>query len=106
MALNIGGRRFSGSLQQPAFMVVRLEAGAQRVSAVIDDFQAAARIVLTPLADDEPNFKRFAAFEKRVPKVGVHLGFRRDCGSSLIPHSKRVHGRPGHAAAADPIGRV
>src|SRR5206468_8139588 len=29
--------------------------------------------------------KRFLAFEKRVPRLGVHLGLRRDCGSSLVP---------------------
>ena len=29
--------------------------------------------------------KRFAAFEKRAPKLGVYLGLRRDCGSTLAP---------------------
>ena len=94
--------------------------------------------------------KRFAAFEKRLPRLGVHLGLRRDCGSTIGPvgppqtvasgkldavcvrrrdpqfpqpgrregqrqlpgrhsrnrRSQRVHRRPRHAAAADPIGGV
>src|ERR1044072_4070751 len=29
--------------------------------------------------------KRFLAFEKRQPRLGVHLGLRRDCGSTLAP---------------------
>ncbi|MEO8129643.1 MAG: DUF1592 domain-containing protein, partial [Bryobacteraceae bacterium] len=85
VALSIGARQFSGNLQQPAFLVVRLEAGAQPVSVTLDTLQHAGKIVLTPLAETSAEFKRFAAFEKRFPKVGVHLGFRRDCGSSLIP---------------------
>ena len=41
------------------------------------------RIVFTPLAADNPLSKRFTAFERRSPRVGVHLGLRRDCGSTL-----------------------
>ena len=82
--LYIGGRQFTGGLQQPAFLIARLEAGAQRVSATINSFQTARRIVLTPLPEGGEVFNRFLAFEKRAPRVGVHLGFRRDCGSSLI----------------------
>src|SRR5262249_10558986 len=43
------------------------------------------RVVLTPLADGNDLSKRFLAFEKRLPRVGVHLGLRRDCGSSFGP---------------------
>ena len=27
--------------------------------------------------------RRFLAFERRSPRLGVHLGLRRDCGSTL-----------------------
>lgn len=84
VALKIGDRQFTGSLQQPAFLVVRLAAGATPISAVIDGVFDAAKIVLTPLPATHESARRFLAFEKRMPKVGVHLGFRRDCGSSLI----------------------
>ncbi|MFO0872048.1 MAG: DUF1592 domain-containing protein, partial [Pirellulales bacterium] len=43
------------------------------------------RIAFTRLADDAPVARQFAAFEQRVPLVGVHLGLRRDCGSTLSP---------------------
>ncbi|MGE0104923.1 MAG: DUF1592 domain-containing protein [Blastocatellales bacterium] len=84
VALKIGDRQFTGSLQQPAFLVVRLAAGATPISAVIDGVFDAAKIVLTPLPATHESARRFLAFEKRLPKVGVHLGFRRDCGSSLV----------------------
>lgn len=84
VALKIGDRQFTGGLQQPAFLVVRLAAGATPISAVIDGVFDAAKIVLTPLPATNEAARRFLAFEKRAPKVGVHLGFRRDCGSSLV----------------------
>lgn len=84
VALKIGDRQFSGGLQQPAFLVVRLKAGPTPVSAVIDGAFDAARIVLTPLPETHELARQFLAFEKRSPKVGVYLGFRRDCGSSLV----------------------
>ena len=108
------------------------------------------RIVFTPLAAEHELAKRFAAFEQRSPRLGVHMGFRRDCGSTLAPvgaaqtvsdddalalrvrrgdpqlpqsgrgegqrqlprrrprdrRAERVHRRPRHAPAADPVGRV
>ena len=84
VALRIGERQFSGGLQQPQFLLVRLKAGTTPVSAVIDGVFDAAKIVLTPVPVTHDLARRFLAFEKRRPKVGVHLGFRRDCGSSLV----------------------
>ncbi|HMY73135.1 MAG TPA: DUF1592 domain-containing protein, partial [Blastocatellia bacterium] len=84
VALKIGNRQFTGSLQQPAFLVVRLAADATPISAVIDGVFDAGKIVLTPLPETHEAARRFVAFEKRLPKVGVYLGFRRDCGSSLV----------------------
>ena len=85
VALKIGDRQFAGELQQAAFLVVRLGAGTIPVSAVINGVFDAGKIVLTPLAETHEAARRFLAFEKRLPKVGVYLGFRRDCGSSLVP---------------------
>ncbi len=36
--------------------------------------------------------KRFLAFEKRSPRLGVHLGLRRDCGSTLAPGRRAADG--------------
>ena len=41
------------------------------------------RVEFRKLAEDEPLAARFAQFEQRVPNLGVHLGLRRDCGSTL-----------------------
>ncbi|MES1260480.1 MAG: DUF1592 domain-containing protein, partial [Acidobacteriota bacterium] len=85
LTLNLGDRQFSGALLQPAFLAVRLEAGALQLSAKYDDAKELDRIVLTPLAPGQEIAKRFLTFEKRQPRVGVHLGLRRDCGSTFGP---------------------
>ena len=83
VTLTLGDRQFSGTLQQPAFLAVRLEAGALALRATHTGMSDLDRIVLTPLAADHEVSRRFLAFEKRVPRVGVHLGLRRDCGHTL-----------------------
>jgi mono/diheme cytochrome c family protein len=85
LKLNLGDRQFSSGLRQPAFLVVRLEAGSLRISASYDDAKGLDRVVLTPLSPEQPVTKRFLTFEKRLPRVGVHLGLRRDCGSTFAP---------------------
>lgn len=83
VALAIGNRQFSATWRQPAFLAVRLDSGkhsiiAQQIGALPLD-----RIVFTPLSPDHDVALRFAAFEQRSPRIGVHLGLRRDCGSTL-----------------------
>ncbi len=81
--LALGERQFVGLLQQPAFVVVRLSEGELPVRAEYAGSARLDRIVLTPLAEDDEVARRFTAFEKRLPRIGVHLGLRRDCGSTL-----------------------
>lgn len=83
LTLTLGERTFLGTLHQPAFLAVRLEAGPLAVTAQYPGATKLDRIVLTPLPDDHDVARRFAEFEKRSPKLGVHLGLRRDCGSTL-----------------------
>jgi len=85
ITLTLGGREFSTTLQQPAFLAVRLEAGALPLSVKYSGATGLEKIVFTPLAAEGPLAKRFAIFEKRSPRIGVHLGLRRDCGSTLAP---------------------
>ncbi len=82
LTLSLGDRRFTGTPTQPAFLVVRLPAGplAVEVKGAVPE-----RVAFTPLAADHDLAKKFAAFEKRSPQLGVHMGFRRDCGSTLAP---------------------
>ena len=85
VTLTLGDRQFSGTTQQPAFVVVRLAAGPLQIGAQTTGFRDVDRVVLTPLAEGHELAKRFLAFEKRSPRLGVHLGLRRDCGSTFAP---------------------
>ncbi|HTM50022.1 MAG TPA: DUF1592 domain-containing protein [Bryobacteraceae bacterium] len=85
LTLKVGSRQFSGTLAQPAFLALRLEAGALSVHAELSGMRALDRIVFTPLPAGHEAARRFAAFEKRSPQLGVHLGLRRDCGSTFAP---------------------
>jgi len=99
--LEIGERHFSGQVYEPklspasagadanaaelptAFLVVRLPAGPLKVTARYGDNARLRRIVLSRVNEDGDLAKRFKAFEQRAPSVGVYLGLRRDCGSTL-----------------------
>jgi len=82
VTLKLGERSFTGTPNQPAFLAVRLSAGPLPVSV---SGMSLDQIVLTPLAAEHDVAKKFATFEKRLPQIGVHMGFRRDCGSTLSP---------------------
>ena len=100
VTLTLGDRQFSGTLQQPAFLAVRLEAGALPLHAELTGVKDLDRIVLTPLAAEHEVSQRFCAFEKRSPRLGVHLGLRRDCGSTLSPVG------PPQTVASDKLTRL
>ena len=85
VTLTLGSRQFSSALEQPAFLAVRLEAGTLSVNAQHAGVKDLDRVALTPLAAEHEASRRFAAFEKRLPRLGVHLGLRRDCGSTFAP---------------------
>ena len=83
LRLDLGQRVFSGTLHQPAFLAVRLPAGPLALSTVYAGKAIVKRIALTRLDDSDVIARRFAGFEKRSPRVGLHVGLRRDCGSTL-----------------------
>ncbi len=82
LTLTLGARHFTGTPGQSAFLAVRLPAGALMVGV---KGAVPERVAFTPLDADNELAKRFETFEKRSPQLGVHLGFRRDCGSTLAP---------------------
>ena len=92
LSLTLDGRHFSGRLkksQNPsqkisAFMVARISDGPLRVQ-LQGRSQGIQRIHLSKLSDDDRLFQRFEVFERRTPLLGVHVGLRRDCGSTLSP---------------------
>ncbi len=92
--LLLGHREFTGTLQQPAFVAVRLPAGPLKIATTSSGMSGIASVKLTPLPLADPVARRFASFEKRNPLLGVYLGLRRDCGSTLAPVGKpqRVQG--------------
>jgi hypothetical protein len=83
LAIQLGERHFAGQLSQPAFLAVRLPAGPLSVSAKYGNNSPLHRVVLTPLKETNDVAKQFLTFEKRAPRIGVHVGLRRDCGSTL-----------------------
>lgn len=83
LSLSIDGREFSAKYQQPAFAVLRLREGWVNVQAKYGNSLSEDQLVLTPLEDDSILSQRFQKFEKRTPHVGVHVGLRRDCGSTF-----------------------
>lgn len=85
VTLTLGDRQFAGPLPQAPFLAVRLSAGPLAVVAKNSGLTPLDRLVFTPLAEPHPVAKSFAAFEKRQPRLGVHLGLRRDCGSTFSP---------------------
>lgn len=102
LRLSLDGRSFSTVWQQPALMLVKLPAGELMLErslhrpfvprlgpsqdgddAVVTD--SVDRIVLTPVDPRSDLGQRFQTFAARSPWLGVHVGLRRDCGSTLAP---------------------
>lgn len=83
LTLTLGERQFTGNLPQPAFLVVRLPAGELPFKVQLSGNTAIERLAFTLLGADHALAQRFTRFEQRAPRVGVHVGLRRDCGSTL-----------------------
>ncbi|HWA99638.1 MAG TPA: DUF1592 domain-containing protein, partial [Pirellulales bacterium] len=78
-------RSFRAKLRQPAHLALRLSAGELPVAAKYAGAMELERIVLTPLEPGDHAYEQFEKFERREPQLGVHVGLRRDCGSTLAP---------------------
>ncbi|MCP3696585.1 MAG: DUF1592 domain-containing protein [Planctomycetaceae bacterium] len=85
LVLKLGDRHFSATLHQPAFVVTRMSAGSLNLGIEYAGSQPPHRIVLTPLDDGQELAQRYQVFENRTPMLGVHVGLRRDCGSTFAP---------------------
>jgi hypothetical protein len=71
--------------QSHAVVLVRLKAGPLTLQTSKSEKTSVLRVVLTRIDNSSELGKQFLAFEKRSPMVGLHLGLRRDCGSTLNP---------------------
>jgi len=83
LRLQIGDRNFAATLRQPAFLAVRLPAGSVEVRTSYAGAETPHRIVFSQIDAASELGKRFTTFERRSPRIGVHVGLRRDCGSTL-----------------------
>lgn len=90
LTVQIDDRDFTSTLQQPAFLVLRLDAGPHEVRARYQGSSKLHRMVLTPLAAEDPTRQAFERFKSRSPRLGVHVGLRRDCGSTFSRVQKPV----------------
>lgn len=66
-----------------AIGLMSLNAGEMPLQATIEGKPALQRIAVTRLPDDSPQAAACRDFDQRTPYLGVHLGLRRDCGSTL-----------------------
>lgn len=68
-----------------ALLRKRLPAGPLSLQLAGGPAGAVRRLLFTPLPDTSEEVRHYAAFEGRSNWLGVHVGLRRDCGSTLAP---------------------
>ncbi len=78
-------KQTGGSVRCSAFMLLRLTTGPLKLSVSHAATTRIRKIILTLLPVDSDAARTFEVFERRTPLLGVHLGLRRDCGSTLTP---------------------
>ena len=79
------GRSFTGKARSDGFLTLRLSKGEVEISGKYSAEKGPLDFHLTRLSADHESAKQFLKFEKRHPSLGVHVGLRRDCGSTLNP---------------------
>jgi len=106
LSLSLGTRVFSGQLKptkskrspeqlklkegerRAAFMQVRLPAGKLPLKIDAAGDSRLSQIRFVRLDDESDAARRFKTFERRTPSLGVYMGLRRDCGSTLAQVGK------------------
>lgn len=83
LRLQLGGREFSNKLSDSPFVAVRLPTGPLPLAATYAGADKIERVELRALPEGDQLARKFVEFEQRRPNLGVHLGLRRDCGSTL-----------------------
>ncbi|MFM8570726.1 MAG: DUF1592 domain-containing protein [Pirellula sp.] len=81
--------QLTADLTQPSFCLTRLEKGTWQIGANYSGSVPIERIEFHRVdLDASQTLDAFLQFESRNPKLGVHLGLRRDCGSTLTQVGK------------------
>jgi hypothetical protein len=78
LTLNLGGQEFTGTIHQPAFMVVRLAEGPLQVSGRYGDGLTPHRITITPMPEESELAGEYRRFEQRgtartPQEIGVYM---------------------------------
>jgi hypothetical protein len=78
LTLNVGGREFTGTIHQPAFLGVRLPAGPLQVSGRYGDGLIPYRINITPMPAESELAAEYRKFEQRgtartPQEIGVYM---------------------------------
>lgn len=87
MQLKIGDRLFGKAHAHAPFLLVRLRKGPIEMG-LVNPEKGEFRIEFAKVDIADPKWARFETFEKRNPALGVYVGLRRDCGSTLSPVGK------------------
>ena len=85
LKLQLGERFFTGSSSPGPFLAVRLASGPVDIRVTSTSNPVVDRLVFRKVDEESPLGKAFRAFESRSPEIGVHVGLRRDCGSTMNP---------------------
>lgn len=83
LAITIDERQVTSRWSQPACVVARLRQETVTIHSAYAGAEPIDSIVLVPLAASHELAARLVKMEQRRPWLGVHLGLRRDCGSTL-----------------------
>lgn len=98
--LKLGGRVFAqnfpvdhshDSVTRP-FLILRLPSGEIPIELDAGERIAVEGLIIRQLATDSQQALRFEEFEATEPLLGIHVGLRRDCGSTLkqVGKARRV----------------
>ena len=70
------------------FLLARFSDGPSTIKVGCGDGRNLQQVWIMPVAKDSDAGRQFAAFEKRVPHVSVHMGLRTDVGARLSRFAK------------------
>ncbi len=76
-----------------AFVLARFEEGNHDIELSAGNKLQIRQLIARQVSTESTLGQRLIAFEKRSPWLGVHLGLRRDCGSTMQPVGKPVEVR-------------
>ena len=91
VAVSSTGNEFDNShIYRSPWLLARFDAGNHPIEFRAGNKLQVLRVNARQVSNESRLGQRFLAFEKRSPWLGVHLGLRRDCGSTMQPVGEPV----------------